>query len=284
MTTFQLVATPASQSLDRRPLSLNIVLCLGVLTLARLLAAAAIPLTEDEAYYRLWAQHLSFGYFDHPPMVAWWIAAGRTLMGDTALGARLVSVIATTLASLVIIDIGQTLGFSQRASERAGLWYNAMVLIGLGGAIVTPDAPATLFWTVTVWALAKAWRSGVGPWWIAAGAAAGLAALSKYSALFIGPGVLLWLLSSNAGRRQLLRPWPWLALLIAGAVFSPNIVWNANHHWLSFSKQFSRIAPSAFTPLHFLDFPATQFLLLNPLIAVFAALGILDLRRGGSAH
>jgi 4-amino-4-deoxy-L-arabinose transferase-like glycosyltransferase len=284
MTAAQFVATSSNRSLDRRPLSLNIVVCLGLLTIARLVAAAVIPLTEDEAYYLLWAQHLSFGYFDHPPMVAWWIALGRVFMGDTALGARLVAVFASTIVSLVIIDIGRTLGFACRASERAGLWYNAMILIGLGGAIVTPDAPATFFWTVTLWALAKAWRSGVGAWWIAAGLAAGLATLSKYSALFIGPGVLLWLLSSDTGRRQLRRPWPWLALLIAGAVFAPNVIWNANHHWLSFSKQFSRVAPSAFTPLHVLDFPATQFLLLNPLIAVFAVLGILDVRRGGSGQ
>jgi hypothetical protein len=284
MTEIPLIAPASDERLDRRSLSLNIVICLGLLTVARLLAASIIPLTEDEAYYRLWAQHLSFGYFDHPPMVAWWIAAGRTLLGDTALGDRLVSVFASTLASIVIIDIGRTLGFSNRASERAGLWYNATILVGLGGAIITPDAPATFFWTITLWALAKAWRSGGGPWWIAAGAAAGLAALSKYSALFIGPGVLLWLFSSREGRRQLTTPWPWLALLFGGAVFLPNIIWNLDNHWLSFSKQFSRVAPSAFTPLHLLDFPATQFFLLNPLIAIFAVLGVLDIHRRGGTY
>ena len=34
-----------------------------LLTAARLWAAAAIPLTEDEAYYRLWSQHLHLGYY-----------------------------------------------------------------------------------------------------------------------------------------------------------------------------------------------------------------------------
>jgi 4-amino-4-deoxy-L-arabinose transferase-like glycosyltransferase len=245
-----------------------------------LLAAAFIPLTEDEAYYRLWAEHLSAGYFDHPPMVAWWIAAGRSLVGDTALGARLVSVFATTLASFVIIDIGRTLGFSDQASERAGLWYNATILVALGGAVITPDAPATFFWTLTLWAVARAWRSKAGAWWIGAGAAAGLACLSKYSALFIGPGILLWLLCSQDGRRKLRRPWPWLALVVAVAAFSPNLIWNAGHHWLALEKQFSRVTPSAFTPRHVLDVPATQFLLLNPLIASFAVLAILDLARG----
>nr|QQZ49443.1 hypothetical protein JKL49_20970 [Phenylobacterium glaciei] len=45
------------------------------LTFLRLVAARWIHLTEDEAYYRLWAQQLHFGYYDHPPMIAWWIRA-----------------------------------------------------------------------------------------------------------------------------------------------------------------------------------------------------------------
>ena len=48
------------------------VLLLAVgLTALRLAAAGSIHLTEDEAYYRLRAQHLQLGYLDHPPMIAW---------------------------------------------------------------------------------------------------------------------------------------------------------------------------------------------------------------------
>jgi 4-amino-4-deoxy-L-arabinose transferase-like glycosyltransferase len=260
----------------RRRLSPELILCLALLTAARLIAAAAIPLTEDEAYYRLWAMRPAFGYFDHPPMVAWWVAAGRLIGGDTPFGTRVVAALATTIVSVLIVDIGRSIGFTRKTAERAAIWYNATFLIGLGGGIVTPDAPATFFWTLTLWAVARAERSGVGVWWLAAGAAAGLATLSKYSALFIGPGLLLWLLWSPKGRAELRRPWPWLALLAAAAVFSPNVVWNAEHGWLSFTKQFSRVAPSRFTPLHVLDFPATQFVLLNPLIAIFAGVGLMD--------
>jgi hypothetical protein len=60
-------------------------------------------------------------------------------------------------------------------------------------------------------------------------------------------------------------------------VFTPNLVWNASHHWLSFDKQFSRIAPVSFTPRHVVDFPLTQFFLLNPIVAVFAIRGLVRL-------
>lgn len=271
-----MVEADATEELNRWRFSRKLIVCLALLTLARLIAAAFIPLTEDEAYYRLWAMRPAFGYFDHPPMAAWWIAVGRAIVGDTSLGARLMSVFSTALVSLFIVDIARMIGLSNRASERAAIWYNAALLIGLGGAVITPDAPATCFWTITLWALVSVWRSGDRRWWLLAGAGAGLACLSKYSALFIGPGVLLWLFTSKTGRAELLRPWPWLALIIAAAVFSPNIVWNASHHWLSFDKQFSRVEPSGFTPQHVLDFPVTQFFLLNPLIAIFAVRGLMD--------
>jgi 4-amino-4-deoxy-L-arabinose transferase-like glycosyltransferase len=41
----------------------------------RLITAGCAGLVPDETYYWLWAQHPSFGYYDHPPMVAWGIAA-----------------------------------------------------------------------------------------------------------------------------------------------------------------------------------------------------------------
>ena len=47
--------------------------------LLRLFLAGHFGLTEDEAYYWTWAQRLDVGYFDHPPMIAWWIAIGDGL-------------------------------------------------------------------------------------------------------------------------------------------------------------------------------------------------------------
>ena len=113
-----------------------------------------------------------------------------------------------------------------------------------------------------------------GWWWLAAGALAGLDCLSKYSALFLAPGVLLWLLLSARGRRALRTPWPWLAAVIALAVFAPNIAWNADHGWMTFAKQFGRVAPAAgLQPRYLAKFLFDQFILLNPLIVVFVGVG-----------
>ena len=119
---------------------------MAAITLARLVLAAVIPLTEDEAYYRLWASSLQFGYYDHPPMIAWWIRAGMTLAGDRPLGVRLLPALSSGLTSLLVFDLAQRLGASAKAGERAAIWFNATLLIGAGGFLATPDSASTPFW------------------------------------------------------------------------------------------------------------------------------------------
>jgi len=264
-------------------MGLIVLIGLAALTAVRLTFASAIPLTEDEAYYRLWAMHPQFGYYDHPPMVAWWLALGTRLAGDTPLGARLIPVLASSLAGLLIYDIARLVGLADRTSGRAVAWYNAAPLVGFGAMLILPDAATTLFWCLTLWAILKSERKGQGAWWVLAGAAAGCAALSKYSALFLGPGVLWWLLISKDGRRKLLGPWPWIALAIAGGLFMINVAWNAGHQWVTFAKQFGRVAPHGFKPLGPLSFLIVLVVLSNPLTLPFLARALRPYLRFGGA-
>jgi 4-amino-4-deoxy-L-arabinose transferase-like glycosyltransferase len=243
------------------------------LTAARLLAAGLVPLTEDEAYYRLWAQHLQAGYLDHPPMIAWWIRLGELIAGGATFGVRLVPSLATGITTWLVGDLARRLGLAQATAERAALWYNATFTVAVGGMLATPDTPACLFWTLCLWCLARTGAGRAGRWWLGAGATAGLACLSKYSGLFLAPGVLLWLLARPGGIAELKRPWPWLAAVVALAAFAPNVAWNAAHQWMTFDKQFGRVGAHALRPGGLPEFLVTQFLLLNPLIAVLAARG-----------
>lgn len=230
----------------------------------------ALHLTEDEVYYRLWAQAPALGYYDHPPMIAWWIWAGVHLLGDNPLGVRLGPILASAVLPLIAFDMARLVGAGQAAAARAGVWCAVTLLAAAGGFLATPDAPAALFWAVSLWAGLRAMRGRAAlGFWLAAGGAAGLASLSKYSALFLGPGVLLWLVLTPRGRQALRGPGPWLALALAAGLFGLNLAWNASHHWLTFAKQFGRIAPHHFAPRYLLEFLVTEFVLLNPLLAVF---------------
>ena len=256
------------------PRRLSLALLIAAVTLGRLLAAHFIPLTEDEAYYRLWAQHLHLGYYDHPPMIAWWIAAGTQILRDQAIGIRLLPVLAAGLATWLVSDITQILSSEPRTGFRAAVWYNATITIGAGGILATPDAAAVLFWVATLWSLTKIWSGRSPHWWALAGVTAGLACISKYSSLFLGPGVFLWMCLTPRVRKSFTSPWPWIAMVMAAAIFSTNVLWNAQNDWLTFAKQFGRVSPHQFAPKHLGDLFVSQFFLLGPVVAIYFAKGL----------
>src|SRR5262245_46064480 len=59
-------------------------------TVIRLVMAWIIPISPEEAYHWNFSRHLDWSYYDHPPMLAWAIAAGRLVFADTELGVRFV--------------------------------------------------------------------------------------------------------------------------------------------------------------------------------------------------
>lgn len=242
------------------------------LTALRLLVAGHAPLAPDEAYYWVWSRALAAGYLDHPPMIAFWIAAGTAVFGDTALGVRLLGPLGAALGSLALWDAGRKL-FDARAGLAAALLLNATLLLGVGSVTATPDTPLILFWVFALWAVARAEASGDGRWWLAVGLFAGAALLSKYTAALLGLGLLLWLLGWR--RAWLKTPWPWLGGVLAVACFAPVIAWNAAHGWASFAKQGGRAADGGGQALkHLGDLLGAQAGLATPLVLVLCAAGV----------
>jgi 4-amino-4-deoxy-L-arabinose transferase-like glycosyltransferase len=214
------------------------------LTALRLAMAATLPLAPDEAYYWIWSQALAPGYLDHPPMVALWISAGTALAGDTALGVRLLGPFAAALGTVLLADAANRLLPGRQAGVIAAALLNATLFVGVGSVIMTPDSPLLLFWTGTLWALSRVITTGDRPvwgWWLLAGLCGGLALASKYTAAFLGIGIVLWLLVSPPMRRHLRHPGPWAGLFLALAVFAPVLAWNADHDWAGLLRQGGRV-------------------------------------------
>jgi 4-amino-4-deoxy-L-arabinose transferase-like glycosyltransferase len=249
---------------------------LVALTLVRLAVAAALPLSPDEAYYWVWSRALAPGYLDHPPMVALWIRAGTWLAGEGAFGIRLLGPLAIALGSVLLADAGERLFPGRRAGLVAATLLNATLLLGGGAVTMTPDTPLLFFWVAALWALVRLVRDRRGAWLLAVGLFAGLALDSKYTAVFLGLGVLLWLLIVPSARASLRTPYPWLAGLVAALLFAPVMAWNASHDWVSFARQGGRTG--AWDPARALQFLGEliggQIGLATPLIFVILAGGV----------
>jgi hypothetical protein len=262
----------------------NTALTVAALVLLRLVGAVWTPLTFDEAYYWIWSKHLAFGYYDHPPGVALVIRLGTMIAGDTELGVRLVSILLALPMSFAVYRTAEILFGGQRVAATATVLLNVTLMAAVGTLIVTPDSPLLAASSFVLFFLAKVLESGRGAWWLAVGAAAGLALLSKYTALLFGPAILIWLISAPNLRRWLISPWLYLGGLVALIVFSPVILWNADHHWVSFIKQLGRSEVVDFKLGFIGELIPTQIAFATPLVFVLGAMGLYALaRREGGA-
>ncbi len=239
----------------------------------RLIYAGYRELVPDEAFYWVLSRHLSTGYLDHPPMVAYIIKLGTLLCGSNELGVRCGAALLAFGALLVLLSMSHRVIGSERAAVWLGIiWLCSPLFAGLS-TIMTPDTPAIFFsmcalacvvaisqqpvgsalWAVTFESdeparskvvhsadptkIEQASLRGNLSLWLAFGLFTGLAMVSKYTAVLPAGAVVFALLTSTSGRRQFKMPGIWLAGLVAVLVFSPVIHWNATHQWASFKFQ-----------------------------------------------
>ncbi|KAA6184047.1 glycosyltransferase family 39 protein [Thiohalocapsa marina] len=204
------------------------------LTTWRLLIAATVPVTQDEAYYFNWARSLAWGYFDHPPGVAL-IGIGTLLAPGSAFAARLGAVLCGTLSFLVMWRLYRACGLHGRELLLALVIATATFPGLVAGVVTTPDTVLYLFWLLALHESLAALQ-GRRQRWITAGIACGLGLLGKYTMVIIGPVLLLAILLIDP--RALRTRWPYLGAALALLLFLPHLLWNAQHDWLTMRFQF----------------------------------------------
>lgn len=255
---------------------------LGVSLAVRLAVAAGLGAGFDEAYYYAYAVHPSMSYFDHPPMVGFLAGFVPSLTGlANSLTIRLAAVVLFSVTSLLVYALARKKG-TRREAVGALAVFSATPLFLLGaGTMILPDAGLALFWTcalVLVSTLFSRDRTRLIDW-CALGAVIGLCMLSKYHG---GMALVsVWLYALLFRRREFLRPGPYLCAVVALAVFSPVIIWNAQQDFVSFLFQGGRAAGGRFSAMRFLRALGGQAAYVTPILLVpFAWAAWCSVRRG----
>ena len=219
---------------------------IGVGTAIRLLCAAtAIDLSYGEAYYVATARHFALSYFDHPPLSFWIVAATMKLTGSDALFVvRVPFILIFAATTWLMYRVGTSL-FGEWVGALSALLLNISPLFAISiGAWVEPDGPlifCTLAATLCVIRLAFAGEPRAEILlWVQAGLWLGLAMLAKYYAVLLPAGIALFALTSREHRQWFGKPGPYIAGVIALAVFSPVLIWNYQNDWVSFGFQGER--------------------------------------------
>jgi 4-amino-4-deoxy-L-arabinose transferase-like glycosyltransferase len=233
---------------------------IAAMTAIRIVYASLIDLRTDEAYYWTWSKEHVASFLDHPPGVAWFISFGTAIFGDTNFGVRFAGILAMAVSQLLLADIVRRVTHDIRAVVIAILLPEAALYYGLLMAKVAPDVALIPFALALIWSLVRLWESGDARWWLAAGVFAGLSLIAKFTAFMLLPAVIAFVLVPDWRKRWLFSPYPWLAVLLAMVVFSPVLIWNAEHDWASF--RFQLVRATVLHPISLLtvgDFLGLQF-------------------------
>ena len=107
--------------------------------LLALAQSASTELIADEAYYWVYSRFPAWGYFDHPPMIAFLIKSGYAIFHNE-LGVRLICALLSTLTILI----------TESLTERKNpfLFYTIVLSIGvlqIAGFLAVPDTPLLFF-------------------------------------------------------------------------------------------------------------------------------------------
>lgn len=252
----------------------NTIIFVGVLSLWRLYLSAELQLHPDEAYYWMWSKHLDVAYFDHSPLVAYFIWIS-TRFSDAELWVRLSGTLVTLLSSYFMWKLSLQIFSSSRVAAGSVMIFNTYPMTMLGLIVITPDIPVFLFWSISVYIFWQIIQSKQTWLWYLLGVSFGFALLSKYTAILLLPTIFIYLVLTE-DRRWLQTCHPYLALLIGLLFFLPVVYWNISHDWLSFEFQLDHgLNGQGYSISRVTEYIGGQLFLTGPvvwLLGVYAAL------------
>jgi 4-amino-4-deoxy-L-arabinose transferase-like glycosyltransferase len=184
-------------------------------------------MTGDEAYFVLWGEHPAGGYYDHPPMVGWWLT-GLLAVSRAEWVLRLPAVLLP-----LILASGAWWLVRPHGVERARVAALLVLLapVNVWNVLITTDTPVILFTMLSALAYVAAQRRASLLWYAVTGGLLGLAFLGKYFAALLGIAYLAHVLfvRRDAGR------WAGFLVLLVAALPAPiyNLWWNSEHCWVN---------------------------------------------------
>ena len=246
---------------------------LGFLALAlHLVANGHYGFFRDELYFIVCGRHPAFGYVDQPPLVPLLAASAYWLSGGVLVLFRLLPalVLATTVA--LTAEFTKAIGGRGYAQWLAGLCLLLAPYFLLSGVLFITDMFQALSWLGIVWMLVRLEQTKERRWLLLIGVTTGVALQTKYSITFFVVALIIGLLATPQ-RRIFLRPWVYVAALIASVILLPNILWQQAHNWpfLQLAQAGVNGKNQALSPLAFFE---QQVFLLGPLGLLVALCGL----------
>ncbi|MFC9253141.1 ArnT family glycosyltransferase [Amycolatopsis thailandensis] len=184
----------------------------------------------DELYFLAAGRHLDWGYADQPPLLPLLARLMAAFGADSPFVLRIPAMLAMVAGGVLTALIARELGGGRRAQTIAAATFAVSVqMLGSGHYLATSTLDPFL-WTLLIWLLVRWTRTRADGLLLWSGVVTGFALNTKFLA------GAFWVVALAAaavfGPRDLVRrPALWLGALIAAAMVTPTLVWQAANGW-----------------------------------------------------
>ena len=232
-----------------------------------------IDLYGDEAQYWLWSQKPSLGYYSKPPLLAWFLGGYTSLFGDSFVSLKTFPIVVYFFVSCAIYKLCISLAFNKKNAWLCAASFLIIPAASLSSFLISTDLLLLLFWTISMVMLLKTIKTNSSLNFLLLGLFLGLTFLAKYAAIYFLLSLLILLCldkkTLNSFRNNLVGIF--VFLLSLSLVLAPNILWNLNNSWVTFSHtsnnaNFQNLNLNIYEPLKFLG---SQVLMVGPLLFIF---------------
>jgi Dolichyl-phosphate-mannose-protein mannosyltransferase len=176
------------------------------------------------------ARHLAWGYVAYPPLTPFFGWMSLHLFGTSLTGFRFFAACAASVGIVLAGLMARELG-----GGKAAMMISAMAAMPFAlacGSLIQYVAFDYLCWVALAYFFLRLCKSGDPRWWLPLGGAVGAGMLTKYSMLFCVAGLLIGLVTTRL-RKQLANKWLWVGAGLSVLIFLPNIIWQAQHGFVS---------------------------------------------------
>jgi hypothetical protein len=178
------------------------------------------------------ARHLDWGFVAYPPIVPLLARLELILFGTSLAGFRLLAALAVSAAMVIAGLMAKELGGGRREQLLAAIATGIAPVALAQGAVFQYVSLDYLWCVLLTYFLLRLLKTEDARWWLAIGAVVGIGMQTKYTMAFFTIGVFVAVVLTLA-RRYLWNAWLWAGVALSLLIFLPNLVWQAQHHFIS---------------------------------------------------
>ena len=236
----------------------------------------------DEAQYWLWSQKPNLGYYSKPPLLVWFLSGYSGLFGDSFISLKTFPIVIYFFISYAIYKLCLNLSFNKKNAQLCALNFLIIPAASLSSFLISTDLLLLLFWSISMVLLLKVIKTNLTINFFLLGLFLGLGFLAKYAAIYFLLSLLLLLFLDKTSLKSFRNnPLGVLVFLFSFVVvLLPNILWNFNNGWITFSHtsdnaNLQNLNLNFYEPIKFVG---SQILMVGPLLFIFVIFFLKNLR------